>query len=104
MDAPAVEQARDLLHLDERELRRGEHHHVDLVARPPRSLHRNAVEVGRADASGRRRGARPGRHRRSVGASGVTPGMWNMRDRAEARQRRAEMLELVGIRRALRGP
>jgi hypothetical protein len=32
MNAPAVDQPGEALHLDQRELRRAEHHHVDLVA------------------------------------------------------------------------
>ena len=95
MDAPAVEQAGHLLHLDQRQLRRGEHHHVDLVAgrrvggiEGSKSSRPIGVGAGTARPAERIRERR--RLRRHAGH--VEHG-----HRAEARQRRAEMLELVGV-------
>ncbi len=75
-DPPAVDDARDLLHLDQRELRRGEHDDVDLltvggVARV------EAAHLLSADAVRARRACAPRRLRPRLGASGVTPTMWN---------------------------
>ncbi len=98
MQCLAVEQVGERLHFEQRQLRRGEHDDVDLVALAAETCEKR-VDVDLLDQLYRhRRGIAHRFERRRLGGHADHV---EQRHRAEARHRRAEVLELVGTGRAV---